>query len=730
MSDGSFRSGRPGPGQPPPASADSAGVLPPKPRAFSLTDRMGAVRDERAAAAAQVQRSIRGWIARKASGAPQGKAAIPEGGGSPLPGSVRGGMEDKLGADLSAVKVHTGGESAQAAKSLGARAFTVGSDVHFGAGEFAPGSKEGDRLLAHELTHVVQGQRSGVQRKAAPDGEHEHGGHEVSQPGDPAEKEADEVADRVVGDGPHGAAGGAEGGGKNAPAAAKGGPAKPPSQAAPAIGAKIHRAVTPGGGNPADKQQSICVREMNDFFDAIDKLKPDAPKDYKKLLDAVKPIARWRAIFPSAKEGDRADRALKQAEKERDRFLGKANAAFGAACKLAQAQLGQLKDSDDGVADRASAIYVGVEPWFATGVPDPGKLERAVFDLYQDKKLAAVNHKSQPKPAAPMAGRGAPPPAPPPPGAAVAHGGPPAATATAAPPAPKPAPTPAPAAHGPAATGPAAAHAPSGPASAAPAATPSAGAKAAPQPVPAAAPQAAAPAATEADLKQVMNVGMKDLYAQDGKSYNNDYAALKEEVQQFRKEIQGGFRDLIDGNVSDDVLVELRACIHGVSDAEMIAIRGYSSGDYEKLNAALRNPTANPKLVAILRPYINLAVSGLEKLPDYQGTVYRGSKMTAEWVKKYEDASKAGQLMSDPAFLSTSYSQTQAEVFRDQPDAEAKKAGKIPVMYTIQSKHGKRIEFLSYKAREAEVLFKPNTAFRVLRVDRVGVNAEILMVEA
>ena len=39
-------------------------------------------------------------------------------------------------------------------------------DVHFAAGQYAPGTKEGDRLLAHELTHVVQGQKSGVQRKA------------------------------------------------------------------------------------------------------------------------------------------------------------------------------------------------------------------------------------------------------------------------------------------------------------------------------------------------------------------------------------------------------------------------------------------------------------------------------------------------------------------------------------------------------------------------------------
>jgi len=152
--------------------------------------------------AARVQRKADG-------GGGAGNVAIPESGGSKLPDGVRSKMEPKLGADLSDVRVHTGGESASAATGLGARAFTVGSDVHFNAGEFAPGSKEGDRLLAHELTHVVQGKKSGVHRKAAPqDGAAadaaggaagaEHAGGEVSHPDEPAEKEADAVADGVT----------------------------------------------------------------------------------------------------------------------------------------------------------------------------------------------------------------------------------------------------------------------------------------------------------------------------------------------------------------------------------------------------------------------------------------------------------------------------------------------------------------------------------------------------
>src|SRR5262249_29667462 len=95
----------------------------------------------------------RSYIMRAAAGRGGSSPNTRKGSGNSLPGEARMKMESKLGADLSSVRVHTGGDSAEAADKLGARAFTVGSDVHFNAGEFAPGSKEGDKLLAHELTH-------------------------------------------------------------------------------------------------------------------------------------------------------------------------------------------------------------------------------------------------------------------------------------------------------------------------------------------------------------------------------------------------------------------------------------------------------------------------------------------------------------------------------------------------------------------------------------------------
>src|SRR5581483_6393745 len=151
-------------------------------------------------------------IPRKAAGPGGGRAKIPETGGAPLDGGVRSKMEGHLGAPLDDVKVHTSGESQTAAGQLGARAFTVGGDVHFASGQYAPGTKEGDRLLAHELTHVVQGQRSGVKRKTTGE-DAAHGGAEqqgeqleVSQPGEPAEKEADDSGDRFA-EKEHGAGG-------------------------------------------------------------------------------------------------------------------------------------------------------------------------------------------------------------------------------------------------------------------------------------------------------------------------------------------------------------------------------------------------------------------------------------------------------------------------------------------------------------------------------------------
>lgn len=86
------------------------------------------------------------------------------GGGKPLPAAIRGSFEPRLGADLSRVAVHDDAGSAAVAEKIGARAFTSGSHMYFGAGQYNPHSQAGRHLIAHEVTHVLQ-QTGGVQRK-------------------------------------------------------------------------------------------------------------------------------------------------------------------------------------------------------------------------------------------------------------------------------------------------------------------------------------------------------------------------------------------------------------------------------------------------------------------------------------------------------------------------------------------------------------------------------------
>jgi hypothetical protein len=78
------------------------------------------------------------------------------GNGSSLPASQRGFYETRFGHNFSDVRIHTDSRAAELARSVNARAFTLGQDVVFGSGEYAPQTHKGKRILAHELTHVVQ----------------------------------------------------------------------------------------------------------------------------------------------------------------------------------------------------------------------------------------------------------------------------------------------------------------------------------------------------------------------------------------------------------------------------------------------------------------------------------------------------------------------------------------------------------------------------------------------
>jgi len=77
-------------------------------------------------------------------------------GGAPLPRTLRSFFESRFGKDFSAVRIHIDSRADRAARSIGALAYTLGHDVVFAGGRYQPGSTDGRRLLAHELTHVVQ----------------------------------------------------------------------------------------------------------------------------------------------------------------------------------------------------------------------------------------------------------------------------------------------------------------------------------------------------------------------------------------------------------------------------------------------------------------------------------------------------------------------------------------------------------------------------------------------
>jgi hypothetical protein len=120
------------------------------------------------------------------------KDVVGSGGGSPLDRDTRGFMESRLGADFSDVRVHTDGKASESARSVQAYAYTVGNDVVFQSDKYAPESESGQRMLAHELTHVVQ------QRSGPVDGTPAPGGIQISHPSDSFEQAAASSADRVM----------------------------------------------------------------------------------------------------------------------------------------------------------------------------------------------------------------------------------------------------------------------------------------------------------------------------------------------------------------------------------------------------------------------------------------------------------------------------------------------------------------------------------------------------
>jgi hypothetical protein len=113
--------------------------------------------------------------------------------GQPLDRSTRAFMEPRFGRDFSGVRVHTDSRAADSAKALAANAYTTGRDIYFAAGKYAPGSRDGQHLLAHELTHTAQPQNGALPMAAS-----RVGNVAVGAADDALEREAEQTADRVV----------------------------------------------------------------------------------------------------------------------------------------------------------------------------------------------------------------------------------------------------------------------------------------------------------------------------------------------------------------------------------------------------------------------------------------------------------------------------------------------------------------------------------------------------
>jgi hypothetical protein len=244
--------------------------------------------------------------------------------GHPLDGATRSTMEAGLGHDLGGVRVHTSAEAADAASHVAARAYTTGSDVVFGDGEYAPSTTEGQRLLAHELTHVVQ-------QSAAPTHIATTAEPSVSQPSDPLERAADRVADEVASGG----------------------------HTAPAVD-------TPDRGSVPTRAIQRQARPIELFPPSA--LRPETPTEkMKRILEPIPEAAPGPTISQAVLE--RMDRALNKtmerlgvSDAYRPYVRAAAHAALeGGVAKLRDMALDQLKIGEEGKEALRNAATAAVQ---------------------------------------------------------------------------------------------------------------------------------------------------------------------------------------------------------------------------------------------------------------------------------------------------------------------------------------------------------------------------------
>ncbi len=104
----------------------------------------------------KLQKKTETTSSQTASASVAGNLNSSKGSGNPLPHNARTKMESSFGTDFSHVRIHNDNAAVQMSKDLHAQAFTHGSDIYFNSGKYDTNKKEGQQLLAHELTHVIQ----------------------------------------------------------------------------------------------------------------------------------------------------------------------------------------------------------------------------------------------------------------------------------------------------------------------------------------------------------------------------------------------------------------------------------------------------------------------------------------------------------------------------------------------------------------------------------------------
>jgi len=125
-------------------------------RVVSISDQSIQRKCSRCEEKEQIQTKTNGNSGMQVSNGLTNKISHSRGNGQALDSTTRSIMENRIGADFSRVRIHSGNRASEMSREINARAFTVGKDIYFDQGEYAPSSKEGKRLLAHELTHTIQ----------------------------------------------------------------------------------------------------------------------------------------------------------------------------------------------------------------------------------------------------------------------------------------------------------------------------------------------------------------------------------------------------------------------------------------------------------------------------------------------------------------------------------------------------------------------------------------------